>query len=226
MTGKRSNQQSQQSKSSRRSILRVSGVTLASITGVGIASTGSALADDGVDTDFNPDDRDEVVGFFKDIYDLSEEEQNEYAKDLSKEQKEAICDVYMNADLEITTYSEPVGLQPTDSYTTATETTEATGKVAGQKVYTHKQILTWEYSGTDYKDPSQELEYSLPGPFATFKEKTEDDIDENASSFIATLSAEYAADVAGFERGGEATIVTEGKDTGEHEVLEKDAPTS
>ncbi|ADQ69220.1 methyl-accepting chemotaxis protein [Halogeometricum borinquense DSM 11551] len=117
-------------------------------------------------------------------------------------------------------------LQPADSYTTATETTVATGMVAGEKVYTHEQILTWEYNGTDYKNPSQKLEKSLPGPFATFEGKTEDDIDENASSFIATLSAEYAAEIAGFEREGEATIVTEGKDTGEHEVHENDAPTS
>ncbi|MCD2205130.1 hypothetical protein [Halobacterium sp. KA-6] len=185
---------------------------------------GSALADGGVDTDFNPDKRDEVGGFLDDVSDFSD--QKEYAKDLSKAQKEAIVDLYMNADLEVTTYSNSAGFQTNDSYTTATETVEAEGSVPVQgTVYVHKQILSWDYSGDDYKNPSQQLQYSLPGPYATFQGKTEDNINEGASSFIATLSAKYAFELVGVTRGGEATTVTEGKENGDHEVIDKKAPT-
>ncbi|SEV93053.1 hypothetical protein [Halobacterium jilantaiense] len=227
MTGKRPNRQSEQPKSSRRSALKVGGVALASLAGIGGAGASSALAGDDVDTDFDPDTRDEVVGFLNDVDGLSEQKQNRYAKELSKAQKEAIADLYMNANVEITMHSEPRDLQATNSYTTATEAIEAKGKVAGfGTVYVHKQVLSWDYNGDDYKDPSQDLEYSLPGPYATFQGKTEDDIDENSSSFVGSLSAEYAFKLFGIERGGEATIVTEGKENGDYEVIEKDAPTS
>ncbi|WP_218778873.1 hypothetical protein [Halobacterium hubeiense] len=227
MTDESPNRQDERPKSTRRSILRTSGIALATAVGIGGASAGSALADDGVDTDFNPDKPKEVGGFLNDVSDLSEQKQKEYAKDLSKAQKEAIVDLYMNADLEVTTYSNSGGLQTSDSYTTATETLEAKGQVPVQgTVYVHKQILNWDYSGDDYKNASQQLQYKLPGPYATFQGKTEDNINEGASSFTATLSAKYAFELFGAKRGGEATLVTEGKENGEYEVLERDKPTS
>lgn len=226
MTDDHPNGKDERPKSSRRSILRTSGIALATAAGFGGASVGSALADDGVDTDFNPDKRDEVVGFLNDVDDLSEQKQKEYAKDLSKTQKEAIIDLYMNADLEITTHSESAGFQTNDSYTTASETIKAEGTVPGfGTVYVHKQILSWDYSGDDYKNATQQLQYSLPGPYATFQGKTEDNINEGASSFNATLSAKYAFELYGITRGGEATLVTEGKENGDYEVLDRKAPT-
>jgi len=226
MTDESPNGQDERPKSTRRSILRTSGIALATAVGIGGASAGSALADDGVDTDFNPDKRDEVVGFLNDVDGLSEKKQKEYAKDLSKAQKEAIVDLYLNADLEVTTQSNPAGFQTNDSYTTASETIKAKGSVPGfGTVYVHKQILSWDYSGDDYKNASQQLQYSLPGPYATFQGKTEDNINEGASSFNATLSAKYAFELYGITRGGEATLVTEGKENGDYEVLDRKAPT-
>lgn len=227
MSGNDPNEQTDQPKSTRRNALRVGGVALASLAGIGGAGAGSALAADDVDTDFDPDDRDEVVGFLNDVDRLSEEKQNRYAKELSKAQKEAIADLYMNANLEITMHTEPRDLQTSDSYTTANEIIEVEGTVVGfGTVYVHKQVLSWDYNGDDYKSPSQDLEYSLPGPFATFQGKTEDNIDENASSFTASLSAEYAFELFGVQRGGEATLVTVGQDNGGFEVEESNAPTS
>lgn len=226
MMEERPNAQDERPKSSRRSVLRTSGIALVTATGLGGASVGSALADDGIDTDFNPNKRDEVAGFLNGVYDLSEQKQKEYAKDLSKAQKEAIIDLYMDADLEITTHSKPAGFQTNDSYTTATAVIKATGNVPlVGTVYVHKQILSWDYSGDDYKNPSQELQYSLPGPYATFQGKTEDNINEGTSSFTATLSAKYAFELYGVTRGGEATTVTEGKENGDYEVIDRKAPT-
>jgi len=227
MSGNDPGKQTEQPKSTRRNALRVGGVALASLAGIGGAGASSALAADDVDTDFDPDNRDEVVGFLNDVDGLSEQKQNRYAKELSKAQKEAIADLYMNANLEITMHTESRDFQTSDSYVTANETIEAKGTVAGfGTVYVHKQVLSWDYNGDDYKNPSQDLEYSLPGPYATFQGKTEDNIDENASSFTASLSAEYAFQLFGIERGGEATLVTVGQENGNYEVEESDAPTS
>jgi hypothetical protein len=227
MAGKRSDQQENRPTSSRRSVLKVGGVALASLVGVGTVGTGSVIADDGPDTDFDPNKREEAVGFLNDIDDLSEQAQAEYAKELSHDQKVAIGDLYANAELEVSTYSEPTGVQANASYVSASKTTEATGTVPGfGTVYTHKQTLTWEYDGSDYQNASQQLSYDLSGPFATFKGKTEDDIDESSTLFTATLAAEYAADVLGVTRGGEAEIVTQGEADGDHNVVSKKAPTS
>jgi len=172
MTKENWSEREQRSGNTRRNILKVGGITLASLVGVTSAGTVSAQSGDSPDTDFDPDNRDEVVGFLNDLDELSEEKQNRYGKELSKAQKEAIADLYMNANLEVTMHTEPRDLQTSDSYTTANETVEAKGSVGGfGTVYVHKQILSWDYNGNDYKNPSQDLEYSLPGPYATFQGK-------------------------------------------------------
>jgi len=227
MTKENWSEREQRSGNTRRNILKVGGITLASLVGVTSAGTVSAQSGDSPDTDFDPDDREEVIGFLNDIDDLSEQAQAEYAKELSHDQKVAIGDLYANAELEVSTYSEPTGVQTNDSYVSVSETTEATGNVRRLgEVYTHKQILTWEYNGSDYQNPSQQLSYDLSGPFATFKGKTKDDIDESSTLFTATLAAEYAADVLGVTRGGEAEIITQGEADGDHNVVSKKAPTS
>lgn len=128
MAGKHSDQQENRPANSRRSVLKVGRVALASLVGVGTVGTGSVIAD-GPDTDFDPNKREEVVGFLNDIDDLSEQAQAEYAKELSHDQKVAIGDLYANADLEVSTYSEPTTVQANDSYVSASKTTEAEGEV-------------------------------------------------------------------------------------------------
>lgn len=227
MTRENRNEKKQRPRNTRRNVLKVGGITLASLIGVSSTGAVSAQSDNSPDTDFDPDGRDEVVGFLNDIDDLSEQEQTEYAKELSIDQKSAIGDLYANAELSVTTYSEPTGFQTSDNYVSTAETTDAVGTVAGYgEVYTHRQILTWDYNGDDYKNTGQQLSYDLTGPFATFQGKTEDEIEESSTQFTATLSAEYAAEVLGVTRGGEATIISEGQEDGDHTVIQAKAPTS
>jgi len=129
MTKENWSEREQRSGNTRRNILKVGGITLASLVGVTSAGTVSAQSGDSPDTDFDPDDREEVIGFLNDIDDLSEQAQAEYAKELSHDQKVAIGDLYANAELEVSTYSEPTGVQTDDSYVSVSETTEATGNV-------------------------------------------------------------------------------------------------
>ncbi|RYJ08742.1 chemotaxis protein [Halogeometricum borinquense] len=118
-------------------------------------------------------------------------------------------------------------VQTQSNYETANPVTSATGEVGGHgKVYRHTQILSWDYNLDDYKNVNQTLDYKLMGPFATFQGITEKKVEKSATSFTATLAAEYAAEIAGFERGGEARIVSRGDEEGTHEVLTKKAPTS
>ncbi|WP_459888969.1 hypothetical protein [Halostagnicola bangensis] len=207
----------------------MSGITAASLAGASTVGSASAESNAEPDTDFTPQSRKEVVGFLNDVDEFPEEQQQQYANELDGEQKQAIVDLYADAEWEFTTYQVDRGsdLQPFSSYETTTEVTVAEGQVTGiGTVYEHEQTLTWDYNGSDYENVSQELDYDLDGPFATFKGKTEDTIDERSTSFTATLSAEYEADVLGYTRGGEATIVTQGDEDGNFELLSRDAPTS
>ncbi len=215
------------STNSRRTVLKLGGLSLASAVGAATVGTVTAQSDEKPDVDFDPDRREEVAEFILALGELeSENQQRRYTAQLTDEQMQAMEDLYGEVDWEIRSYRQNA-TQPSDNWVTTTEVTEAKGSVPIiGTVYVHKQILTWDYNGSDYRNVSQELDYELPGPAAAYKGTTTDDIDRNATSFTAELSAEYAFDPPGGERRKEATIITKGDNNGNHEVLSKSAPAS
>lgn len=219
---------SERTDQKRRSVLKQSGLAVASVVGIGVSQPVAARSSDKPNTEFDPEKQQEVNTFVRRLNEV--DDPSPYLNSLSRRQKKAVASVVTDITLETTIEQHlpaTEGRLTTQASTWQSETIriKQKGKTpAGTTEFIFYQELSWDYNTTDYKNVNQEADYDLPGVAASWEGVTHESVQEQEEHFIAELHGEFALDLFGFKPSkGEAEITTQGDEDGDHEIINKEA---
>jgi len=189
MTDERPNK-NERSTSSRRSVLKISGVSLASLVGLGTLGAPSvAAADDDVNTDFDPNKRKEVFQFIKQTSDA--ENFKRIFSELDERQKDAVKRALRPQQLKTEYKQRPASANENDelSPSSSWETTTATYRAYAEGLFPYDELwsfgveATWEHNGTEVKNLTSKHATQTGHPLWHFK-KIIDESDRTESDSI------------------------------------------
>ncbi|SEQ82813.1 hypothetical protein [Natrinema salaciae] len=174
-------------------------------------------------TDFDPKNRKEVIQFIE-----AHDESNapdELEDKLNQDQEEAVIDVLLNPDWEMTTeLQEMYGIMSEDDYESMESIHTARATIAGNVRYELEQLIKWEFDGESWRNASTDQD-GYGKSFTTYDGEASSQIrNETSERFDARERAQFSLNVGFTVRNVTAEILQRCWNNGNAELINESTP--